>query len=131
MFDVRFKTVPFFFLVLFALAVLSACSSEVDNHSVPEAVDNCQEASNLSQEEDGVVSDACVNGADNGSVIDADNDGVPNAIDNCPEVKNPKQLDEDGDGVGNVCAIDTDNDGISNGTDNHPEVSNPAQEETF
>lgn len=34
---------------------------------------------------------------------DLDEDGILNEIDNCPEIPNPDQLDDDGDGMGDVC----------------------------
>ncbi len=34
---------------------------------------------------------------------DLDEDGILNEIDNCPEIFNPDQLDDDGDGLGDVC----------------------------
>ena len=37
------------------------------------------------------------------SVIDKDSDGVLDELDNCPDTYNPDQMDEDGDGIGDVC----------------------------
>jgi hypothetical protein len=34
---------------------------------------------------------------------DHDGDGIPDIIDNCPTVSNPKQIDTNGDGIGDVC----------------------------
>src|SRR5690606_29701296 len=34
---------------------------------------------------------------------DGDGDGVANHLDNCTGVVNPSQIDQDGDGVGDVC----------------------------
>ena len=36
-------------------------------------------------------------------IDDTDEDGVPDADDNCPTLINSRQLDVDGDGIGNVC----------------------------
>ncbi len=44
--------------------------------------------------------------------LDADNDGVADCFDNCPYTYNPDQLDEDGNGVGDVCNSDADADGL-------------------
>ena len=38
---------------------------------------------------------------------DFDNDGIGNYYDNCPETPNPRQLDADGDDIGDVCDDDT------------------------
>ena len=45
---------------------------------------------------------------------DSDNDGIANVTDNCPIVANADQLDNDGDGAGDVCDSDIDGDGMSN-----------------
>ena len=52
---------------------------------------------------------------------DRDNDGVPDIIDNSPLVSNPGQVDEDGDGVGDV-SDDFDHDGVWNPYDLCPET---------
>ena len=36
---------------------------------------------------------------------DTDSDGIISAEDNCPDIYNPDQLDDDGDGFGNLCDI--------------------------
>ena len=52
---------------------------------------------------------------------DSDNDGVPDIVDNSPLTFNPNQVDEDGDGVGDV-SDDFDHDGVWNPYDNCPDT---------
>jgi hypothetical protein len=44
---------------------------------------------------------------------DEDRDGRGFSQDNCPAIANADQVDNDGDGQGNVCDVDDDNDGLS------------------
>ena len=44
---------------------------------------------------------------------DDDGDGIPNGDDNCPETANPEQVDQDGDGMGDVCDEDANGDGFA------------------
>ena len=37
------------------------------------------------------------------NAMDGDQDGSADSVDNCVAVANPKQLDGDGDGLGNAC----------------------------
>lgn len=58
---------------------------------------------------------------------DDDGDGIPNAVDNCPTVSNPRQIDTDGNGIGDACDPDKDGDGVLNASDNCPKVANATQ----
>ena len=51
---------------------------------------------------------------------DQDGDGVADGFDNCVAVANVDQLDNEGDGVGDVCDNDDDNDGIADADDPNP-----------
>jgi uncharacterized membrane protein len=62
--------------------------------------------------------------------FDDDGDGIPNNVDNCPRVSNPRQLDLDGDGIGDSCDSDKDGDGVTNRDDNCPRVANADQADT-
>jgi Thrombospondin type 3 repeat len=62
-------------------------------------------------------------------ILDTDEDGVADTSDNCPLTPNTDQLDQDGDGVGNVCDSDLDGDNVDNIPDNCPEIANAGQED--
>lgn len=61
--------------------------------------------------------------------VDSDGDGVGNLCDNCIRKRNPYQEDFDHDGLGNACDPDPDQDGIFTGTDNCPLARNEEQED--
>ncbi|MEO0572551.1 MAG: thrombospondin type 3 repeat-containing protein [Bacteroidota bacterium] len=60
---------------------------------------------------------------------DDDDDGILDVNDNCPLLANADQLDNDGDGEGDICDLDDDNDGILDIVDICPLIANPGQED--
>lgn len=67
---------------------------------------------------------------DPGADPDTDGDAVAQSADNCVDVANPDQLDDDGDGLGNVCdetprGEDTDGDGLAALDDACPDLPDP------
>ena len=132
-----------------------ACDNDRDNDGIPDAVDNCPDVFNPTQQDsnsDG-KGDACDpnNPAEEEAktqvtIPDTDGDGKLDTEDNCPSVANADQLDTDGDGTGDACdrcpndgKNDIDGDGVCGWTlagqpqadslgvtvDNCPYVSNP------
>lgn len=102
----------------------TSAPTDSDGDGVPDASDNCPNATNPGQGDldgDG-IGDACDG--------DRDGDGIANATDNCPNTSNADQADLDGDGIGNVCDADRDGDGIANAGDNCPNTPNPGQSDT-
>lgn len=72
---------------------------------------------------------ACSGGGGEEQPEDTDSDGIVDSIDNCREVPNASQLDEDGDGTGDICDVDfdTDADGAKDSIDNCPGIANSNQ----
>ena len=89
-----------------------------DDDRVPDACDNCDGVSNVSQADcdaDG-IGDACE--------VHSDSDRIPDDCDNCDTIYNPGQADCDGDGVGDACEADGDEDGVPDDCDNCPADAN-------
>jgi hypothetical protein len=81
---------------------------DADSDGYPNAIDNCPNTYNPSQN-------------------DVDRDGRGDVCDNCPSVSNPTQVDTDHDGLGDECDPDPDSDAVPAAVDNCPFVANPDQ----
>ena len=57
--------------------------------------------------------------------LDQDGDGFGDMCDNCLAINNPLQLNKDGDSFGDLCDLDLDGDEIDNDVDNCPNIHNP------
>ena len=114
------------------LILMRAETTDSDNDTVGDNVDNCLVDANTDQldtDSDG-AGDVC----DSTPTGDTDNDTIDNAVDNCPAIANTDQLDTDSDGAGNVCDStpngDDDSDTIDNLADNCPAIANTDQLDT-
>lgn len=99
------------------MGALVTVGPDADGDGVTDAVDNCPNVANLSQEDtdgdgrgdacDGCPADPLKTAAGfcGCGVVEADNDadGVADCLDNCPSISNAGQDDDDGDGLGNSC----------------------------
>ena len=128
---------------------------DTDMDLIPNAIDNCPNDPNTSQEDrdhdnlgdvcDDSDADGVVDATDNCPVIsnpgqadadgdrrgdaceDQDGDRVIDVDDNCRSIPNTNQRDNDTDGYGDACDNDDDDDFIDDGLDNCPLVANPDQ----
>jgi len=115
-----------------------ACDSDDDNDGAEDASDAFPQdaGEQLDTDGDGIGNnqdddddgDGVLDAEDpeplNGNVTqaarDQDEDGIADGFDNCVAVANADQLDNEGDGVGDVCDNDDDNDGITDADDPNP-----------
>ena len=80
-----------------ALIELDTCRTDTDGDGVYDDLDLCPNT----QEGLPVNQDGCSE-----FQVDSDGDTIPDYIDNCVDQPNTNQLDNDGDGIGNVCDPD-------------------------
>jgi hypothetical protein len=123
-----------------ALAPLAFCSGVAPAGYVARAGDNCPELANEDQDDldDDGLGDGCDDDTDGDGVQDdGDASGesgdapctagaTEDCDDNCRLVANPRQIDLDGDGLGDACSVDQDGDGVTDGADECPERYGPA-----
>jgi hypothetical protein len=95
-----------------------ACDDDLDGDGIPSINDPCPLQKDINMVDESNLQ-VCFPDLDQDQIFD-----VGAEADNCVGVYNPDQLDQDGDGIGDLCDLDDDDDSILDLMDNCPLIPN-------